>query len=214
MIFGDHSHHCDLKDIGSRPLDEFIDKDVFEDLESGKTLFINDEPSSKASFTTSKSNNGTHPVYADVSRPHISMWGSGNPSSTVLIIYKAYAVIIGFYAQEYLKTLLEEVDGLDIFVFMIALLAIWKYISDPTREWILRSVHDGGYGWKDNLLNIIEFLSYLVVYVVFGYFGRILFAHANNVGVNITEITLIGFAGAIYAYDIYRFASIEVASHS
>ncbi len=183
---------------------------------SGKTLFISKgESSSMGGDTSSNTNNGAQTAHAGAQqRPYMSMMGSGSPSSTALIIYKAYSVLIGFFSQEYLNALLEEVDGLDIFVFMIALLAIWKYVSDPARKWVMQSVYDGGLGWRDNLLNIIDFMSYLVVYVVFGYFGRVIFSHASDFGHNIEEITLIGFAAAIYAYDIYRFVRIEVACHS
>jgi len=146
--------------------------------------------------------------------PVVTLFGSNSPSSTSNVIVKAFAVIIGFISQDYLDALLEEVDGLSIFILIALLLVIWKFISDPAREWIRWNVEDKGMGWRDELIDIVDYISYIVMFIVFGYFGRIVFQYAKDIGVNITELNLIGIIAVIYLYDIYRRALEEFSAKS
>jgi len=146
--------------------------------------------------------------------PVVTLFGSNSPSSTTNVIVKAFAVIIGFLSQDYLDTLLEEVDGLQIFILVALLLVIWKFISDPVREWIRVTVQDEGMGWRDELIDLIDYGSYIVMFIVFGYFGRVIFQYARDIGINIAELNLISIITVIYLYDIYRRALEEFSAKS
>lgn len=147
--------------------------------------------------------------------PPIVMFGSeSSPASMSVVIFKAFAIIIGFISQEYLDTLLKMVDGVQIFIVMFLILVIWKIISDPVTNWIIKNVHDAGEGWRDDLINLIFFFSYLLVFIVFGYFSRIVFTFATAFGFDIVSITLRGIIAIVYVYDIYRTASTEIFAKS
>lgn len=146
--------------------------------------------------------------------PVITLFGNNSPSSTTNVIVRAFAVIIGFLSQDYLDALLEEVDGLQVFVLISLSLVIWKFISDPLREWIRKTVNDKGMGWRDEMIDLIDYGSYIVMFIVFGYFGRIIFQYASDIGVNIIELNLIGIIAVIYLYDIYRRALEEFSAKS
>lgn len=146
--------------------------------------------------------------------PVLTLFGNNSPSSTTTVIVRAFAVIIGFLSQDYLDLLLEEVDGFQIFVLVALLLVVWKFISDPLREWIKYSIMDKGMGWRDELIDLIDYGSYIIMFIVFGYFGKIVFQYAKDTGVNLAELNLIGIIVVIYLYDIYRRALEEFSAKS
>ncbi len=200
MHHGISTLHTDMSEIAN-----LIGDNVFDLLEIGDTT-SSSSPSSVQQAASAPSGYVPPPV--------LTLFGDKSPSSTSNVIIKAFAVIIGFLSQEYLDTLLEEIDGLEIFILVALVLVIWKFISDPLREWIRVSVHDKGMGWRDEMIDLIDYGSYIVIFVVFGYFGRIIFQYARDIGINVIELNLLSIIVVIYLYDIYRKALEEFAAKS
>jgi len=144
----------------------------------------------------------------------VTLFGGSSPSSTSTVFAQMIGVIIGLISRDYINLLLTYVDGLEILVLMSLALIIWKLISDPIREWLRYTKHVEGIGFRDELVDIIDYGSYIVVFVVIGYFGRVITDYVNNIGISLTELNLLGIIGVIYIYDFYASAKEEIEAKS
>jgi len=154
--------------------------------------------------------------------PPISIFGDTSPpSSSGRVIVQGFSVIIGFFTQDLQESLSEVIDTPQLLLILFLLFIVWKISSDKFLEWFTTAEKPNSLKtiiyqleWRDDVVNWIYFVSYVIVYLLFGYLSRLIFTTASDFGFTFTELILLTILAMPFMYDVYRKAYIDILSHS
>ena len=156
----------------------------------------------------------------NIPQPITIFGSSSSPSSTSRVIFQGFSVIIGFFTQDLQVALSEEVDTATLLLLLFLLFIVWKVASDKFLEWFIDNENpssmknfDYQLEWRDDVVNWIYFVSYVIVYLLFGYLSRLIFSTASDFGFTFNELVLLTAIAIPFLVDIYRKAWTDIIAH-